>query len=203
MIEFLKNWVLSISTLVIFIILLEIIIPSGKIKKFVNLVSGFILIIAIINPFLSLFRSGVDLKQFQFSNSNFIDKSEIERDSKILKDNQMKQIVETFRNKIIYQIQECLSDMKEISEVKGDVIINEDYKSATFGEIKRVYVNFKIANKESTIKSVTKIEKVKIGGDEKKENNIKIDNAIRNNIETKINKLLGVNKDIIVINVRE
>ena len=60
--------------------------------------------------------------------------------------------------------------MKGVSEVKGDVIINEDYKSDTFGEIKRVFVKFKTADKESAVETVTKVEKVKIGGEEKKEN---------------------------------
>ena len=47
--EFLKSWVLNIVMLAIFIALLEIIVPSGKIKKFVNLISGFILILSLIH----------------------------------------------------------------------------------------------------------------------------------------------------------
>jgi stage III sporulation protein AF len=57
---FLKEWILNIVTLSIFIILIEILIPSGKIKKVVNLVTGFILVIALINPILSLFKMDME-----------------------------------------------------------------------------------------------------------------------------------------------
>jgi stage III sporulation protein AF len=203
MIEFLKNWVLTITTLVLFIVLLEIIVPSGKIKKFINLVSGFILIISIINPFLGMFRNGIDLKQMQIADSNFIDKSEIEKDSKVLKDNQMKQIANTFRNKVIYDVEGCLSDIKGIIDIKGDVIINEDYKADTFGEIKRIYVNFRLKDEENKIETIAKVEKVKIGGGDKTEKTIKPDKKLKDEIEAKINKLLGVDKEDIVINIIE
>ena len=44
MIEFIKNWVVNTVTIVMLIILIEMLIPSGKMKKIVNLVTGFILV---------------------------------------------------------------------------------------------------------------------------------------------------------------
>jgi stage III sporulation protein AF len=53
MIEFLKSWVLNIATIAILLVLIEILIPSGKTKKLVNLISGFLLLITIIQPYIS------------------------------------------------------------------------------------------------------------------------------------------------------
>jgi hypothetical protein len=121
----------------------------------------------------------------------------------------MIQITNTYRNKIILQIEECLSDVKGISEVKGDVIINEDYKSDTFGKINRVYVNFKLVNEKSNVEKISKVEEIKIEGDDKKdissksENSNKLEDKLKAEIETRINKFIGVSKDIIVINLME
>ena len=207
MIEFLKNWVLTIVALALFIILLEIIIPTGKIKKFVNLVSGFILIISIINPFLGLFNKGLNLKEVTFAGSNFIDKTEIEKSSDILKESQMKQIVNTYRNKIIVQVEEGLRDIEGIKEVKGDVIINEDYHSEAFGEIKRIYVNYKLVDKKQKIENIPRVEKIEIKGEDqavnKAQNNEIVDKKLKGEIENRINKLIGVEKERIVINLEE
>lgn len=207
MVDFLKSWVLNIITLVIFIVLLEILIPSGKIKKFINLTSGFILIIAIINPFLGLFSKGISLKDLQFADSNIIDKREMQESSKLLKENQMKQISEVYRKKIIRQIEESAKEVKGVSDVKADVIINEDYNSGSFGEIKRVFLSLKPDQKESNIKAVTKIEKIEITKDTKSAKDAKksgkvqkeVDTGIKKQVEDKINKLLDIQRENIVI----
>ena len=46
MMEYLKEYVINIAILTVIIVLFEIITPSGKIKKIIYLISGFILIIA-------------------------------------------------------------------------------------------------------------------------------------------------------------
>jgi len=74
MIDFLRNWVVNIVTLVVFVMLIEMMLPSGKVKKIVNLVTGFILVIGLINPVLELFEKEIDLKEFQLAGSNYIDR---------------------------------------------------------------------------------------------------------------------------------
>lgn len=207
MIEFLKSWVMNIITLVMVIVLLEILVPSGKIKKFVDLVSGFILIIAIINPVLSAINKGVDLEEIQISSSNFLDKRAIETNSKILKDKQMKQIAQSYRSKLIQQIEESTAQIKGIGEVKADLIINEDYTSESFGEIKRVYISFRPAEENSSVKPVAKIESVKIGAGQSNQNtetaqSPKVSAELRKQIEDKIMHIMEVPKDNIVISLQ-
>ncbi|MCR4434261.1 MAG: stage III sporulation protein AF [Clostridiales bacterium] len=200
MVEFLKNWVVNLIILAIFMVLLEIIVPSGKIKKFITLTSGFILIIAIINPFLGLFYKGMDMKEFMVSSSSFIDKREIQENSKVFQEKQMKQVTEVYRDKLIRQIEECVGQMEGISSVKADVIINEDYKSADFGAIKRVYVFLKPGEGARSIKPVAGIEKIKIDGKNKENNQKKeVDAGIKSQVEEKIKNTFEVSKENIVI----
>jgi stage III sporulation protein AF len=206
-ISFLREWVLNIITLVIFIVLLEILIPSGKMKKYVNLVSGFILLIAIINPFVKLVRKDIDFKVFYIQNSNYMDRKDIEAKSKVLEEQQLKQITEVYRNKIIRQLEDNVKEIKGIKEVGADVLINEDYTSQSFGEIKRVYLYLKLLGTTDAIKPVTRVEKVVIGKNAKPpgkdDGKGSIDQNMRNEIEKNVNKILGVNKEDVVITLQE
>lgn len=212
MLEFLKSWVLNIVILAVLIVLLEILIPSGKIKKFVNLVTGFVLIIAIITPILNLFKSGVDLNEFQIANRNFINRKEIENNSKIMNERQMSQITETYRNKIINQLEEIAGGISEVSRVRADVIINEDYNSKTFGEIERAFLYVELKERDKQVKPAAKIEKIQInhnditkedGDGESGELSDAAFNEVKEKIEKKINKVLGVESDSIVISFND
>lgn len=204
MIEFLKGWVVNIVTLVMFIVLAEILVPSGKIKKFVDLVSGFILIIAIVNPVIGLLHRNVDLKEFQIADGNFIDKKEIEANSRFLKEQHMKQIAELYRQKLIRRLEESARDMEGIVDVKADVLIDEDYKSPNFGEIKRVYLNLRLGEKEGGIKAVARVEKVEIGSDKRdRKENREADDEIKELVEGRISKLFGIQRENVVISLQK
>ncbi len=140
MLAFTRQWVINIVALVLFIIMFEMLLPTGKMKKYINLVTGTILIIAIISPLTGLLGRNADISAFQVSNSNQLDKLEVEKDSKILKKEQMKQIVDVYRDKIIEQLEQNAKEVKGVKQAHADVIFNEDYNSKNFGEIKRAYI---------------------------------------------------------------
>lgn len=204
---FFKEWVLNIITMVVLIVLLEILIPSGRMKKYVNLVSGLIIIIVIINPFVMLLSKNMEIKDFYIQNSNAMDRREIAEKSKVLEEQQMEQITEIYRNKIIKQIEDEIKDIKGVNSASADVIINEDYESELFGEIIRVYIYLKPQSSEDGIKPVTKVEKVVIGDDSeppsKNFEEEKIDSSVKEKIINNVNKALGVDKEAIVISMQE
>ncbi len=209
MIDFLKNWSLNIVTIVLFIVLLEMLLPSGKMKKMINLVSGLILVIVLINPVLGLLEKGVDLKTYQMANSNFIDKTEIMVNSDVLKEEQTRQITNVYRNKIIDQLECMIKEVKGVFDVEADVIINEDYSSENFGEVKKVYIALKLGSNDENegVKPVKKIEKIRVetkkSGESKEKSGEGIDKELKAHIEDKIEKLLNIHNENIVISLEE
>lgn len=200
MLEFLREWVINIVTLALFVVMLEMFLPSGRIKKFVNLVSGIILIIAIVNPLIGFLKKGIDIKDFQVANSNFIDMREIERNGKYLQAEQVKMIVEEYRKKLINQVVETAKHISGAFQAKADVIINEDYEAENFGEIRRVYVYLTDVDKNNETKPVTKIDKIEIPErGEKETENEQVSIEIREKLEDKISSMFGVEKGNIVI----
>jgi len=162
MIDFLRNWVVNIVTLVVFVMLIEMMLPSGKVKKIVNLVTGFILVIGLINPVLELFEKEIDLKEFQLAGSNYIDKKEVMINSEVLEERQIRQITNAYREKIIAQLKSVAKDIKEVKEAEADVIINEDYTSERFGEVKKVYLYLSLEDESEQVKHILEVKRVKV-----------------------------------------
>lgn len=145
--DFIKQWVIQIVTLVLFIVMVEMLLPTGKMKKYVGLVTGTILIISIISPLIPLLGKNYDFTAIQTSSSNAFDKLQVGKDSKLLEDEQMKQIVEVYRKKIIEQLEQNAKEIDGVDQVKADIIFNEDFNSETFGEIKRAYLEITTMDK--------------------------------------------------------
>jgi len=220
MIEFLKGWTLNIVTLVIFIVLLEILIPSGRMKKYINLISGFIIMIALITPVLKLIQKDDDLKAFELFETINISKMDIDSKSKVLSGSQSKQVMEVYRQRIIAQLESYAEQNDEIDSVNADVIIDEDPNSQKYGEIKRIYMNLVMKDKDENARAVSiipRVEKIQVGPgskisiantDQMDRISNESDNSIENNvvdskldayIKEQINELLGVKKENIVI----
>lgn len=200
MLGFLKDWIMNITALVLFLVVIEILMPSGRMKKYCSLVTGVILIIAIINPFLKFFNGNFNLEDIQTASSNTIDRLEIEKNSKLLKDEEMKQITEVYRKKIIRQIEDSARKSREVADAKGDVIINEDYNSEAFGEIKQVYLEITTSGEAEGIKPVVKVDQVKIG--EEKQNETEDNNVepkLKKQLEDSISSLFSLDRDNIII----
>jgi len=203
MIDFLQGWIINIVTLVILIILLEILIPSGKTKKFVNLISGFILIIAIISPIFELLEGDIDFKEVQFTSSSFLNREEIKQKGKTLEETEMKQIIEVYRQKINSYVEETAREIKDVTNARADVIINEDYGSENFGEVKRVYLNLTLRSKSET-DSAIRIDKINVGGNIKKAAAVtETQNKVKSLLEEKILETLNVPKENIIISFDE
>jgi len=144
MIEFLKNWVLNIATIAILLVLIEILIPSGKTKKLVNLISGFVLLTTIIQPVFKLMWRGNDLNWINEMNNSFDSISNIDVTKGEFREEQIRQIIKVYRKRLVDQIAEIATEIEGVKGAKADIILNEDFNSKKFGEIKRVYIYLEV-----------------------------------------------------------
>lgn len=202
MIEFFKKWVTDIVTFSIFLIIIEMIIPSGKIKKFVQLFSGFILVIILINPFLKVFGGGVDLKDFQILNDTVVSKSELNYQSKVLEKHRKEMIAKVYKQKLRNYIETSIKDFNEIDKASITFKLNENASSEKFGDIEKICVYLKLKNKNEQARPVIKINKVDIKTNKTPELNKALKDKIQNKIATRVG--IDVQKiEIIQKNVEE
>lgn len=209
MIDLVKSWVVNIVTLVMLIILLEMLVPSGKLKKMISLVTGFILIIAIITPILGFLKKGGELKDIQISQTTFLEQKDLEASARNLSKKQSAIIVTTYKNKLIKDVEENLKTSGKFSEVKADVMVEENSKSDEFGMIRKITVSLKEKEKENLkvndpngVKPVIAIQKVNIGNSIKDEASPKKDNIseeTRNDVKKKLSQLYNLNLEQISV----
>ncbi len=217
MLLFLKDWIINIVTITVILILFEIIIPTGKIKKIINLVSGFILLIVIINPFIALRNGNYTLREDVISDSFYIDKKELENSSKLLNDTQMKQIASVYKNKLIHKIQAETEEIEGVETLKVDVEINEDYTCDNFGEVNKVYLEMQKKKKQGKeekqvgsikIKPVAavKVDIISQSENEKTKASKQINESgskLAELVKENLHKTLEIKKDSIIVTILE
>jgi len=79
MLEFLKDWIGNIVTVTVIMVIIEIMLPSGKTKKFINVVSGFIILAVIMNPVIDVIGKGITQKDYSIINERFLNIQEIKQ----------------------------------------------------------------------------------------------------------------------------
>jgi stage III sporulation protein AF len=200
MIEMIKSWVINIAALVMLIVFVEMLVPSGKLKKMISLVTGFILIIAIITPILGFLKKGGELKDLQVSQSAFLDQKELEVSADKLSKKQSAIIVSTYKSKLKKDVEANLTAIGKFSDVEADVMVEENSESKEFGMIRKISVNLKEKKNEkdqNEVKPVIAIKRVNIGGSTKNETAQKdgISEDVRNEVRNKLAKLYGINPE--------
>ncbi|MDI3477190.1 MAG: stage sporulation protein [Thermoanaerobacterium sp.] len=138
-VEMVKNWILQIAYISILAIVFELLIPSSNMKKYVKVVIGLTIMIAIINPILGFLRNGVDInstleKEYNYNNidiNSMTKQAEVERN---------KLIVAEYKKRLNEQIKEKILDIIDASDVEVESTINEDLNDKNFGVIKNVHV---------------------------------------------------------------
>ena len=205
MLSFLSSWVINIVTVSIIIVLFEMLIPNGKTKKIINLITGFILIIAIINPFLSLKTSDINIAGIALRESSYLDKKEIENSSKYMGKTQMSQITEVYKKRVCENISSQLDNMDGIEQATVSVDINENNESESFGEIQKVYITIKKGEKSENTKSIKPVIVVnKVDISIKKESKKAVvdfgEQKLQDSVKENINKTFQIDTKNIVVN---
>ena len=147
--EYLKSFVITLSVTLLFVSAVEMILPSGSIKKYVKYVVGLILMAVILNPIVQFLNKGEDafvssidkyVKAFETGNLEF--------ETKNIDSN------EIFLEKLEYSCNKILKDkFKDLEfETKIDAIFDS----------KKVEVNFNLVEVKYFKKGINKIAKVSI-----------------------------------------
>lgn len=160
--EFLKGWIINIIFIVVLASLIELLLPSSTMKKYVNVIIGMIIIIVILTPIISVINRNLDMDVNVFNSfyklnaqsSRLINQLNSSKDNEIFIVEYKKRLSDSLRDYI----------KKEFSfDSDVDLVINEDLSSQNFGMINSVSIKLKRSDG-----NVVPIEKVEIGSREEK-----------------------------------
>jgi stage III sporulation protein AF len=168
--ETIRIIVKSVVVIIIFSALLEIILPRSDMKRYVNLIIGLFVIIAVLNPFLTVFNKGISLDVLtneEQGASN--DTQSLIQTGKGLADAQRRGAAREYKEKLSRQIA-AISGLYQGNQISGvDIDMVDDAASPEFGKVRRVILHLNttkdaamLQNQEGAVGDI-KIEEIGIG----------------------------------------
>ncbi|KPU28085.1 hypothetical protein TR13x_01730 [Caloranaerobacter sp. TR13] len=200
MINLLRQWTITIVTLVVLITFLEIILPKSDLKKYINITTGFLLIITILNPFIKLLSNDINIEKEVFKNivinsdNNFY----ITDDYRIYQKNQT---IELYKNKIKRYIKKTIEDKFKYKVIEVSIEI-EKKETENFGKIKKI--NLVLSQENVAIENYNTYDKNSINIEPVSEIEVKLKNTKMENIKNseEINSKLAEIKTLISNNFK-
>lgn len=156
MTDFLKEWAVNIVIVSIFITLLEIILPKSSMKRYINLITGLLLIIVLINPFIKLITKDISIEREVFKNLNNYTYDSMNKENG-LTELQYDQTASIYKEKLKKNISNFIEAETKYN-VKDIWIEIVEKENEDFGEIKKL----KIILSEGRIKEERYKEKIKV-----------------------------------------
>lgn len=158
-IEFLTIWLKDIVLVFIFTSIVELVIPNSNMKKYANMIIGFLVIIVIITPFIKLIH-----KDYSFTKDLY--KNQVEgivfeyKDNKELSRVQEDQIKGFYINKVKVEIEDLIAKTTNYSIEKINISISEE--ESDFGKLKAVeLILSEIESEEKEENNGIIVEKIK------------------------------------------
>ncbi|PAB60961.1 stage III sporulation protein AF [Anaeromicrobium sediminis] len=190
---FFKDWIKNILVLVIFITAVDVILPNGSTKKYVNLVVGILVIIVIINPILLLVKGDINIEGEIIRTSTILDTNILALKKDNIKFDQEEQIIRVYKNKLEGHIKDRISKDYAVTVNEVDAEIIKDTSSDNFGTIKNIKVG--ISFKENDKNDLNRIEKIYINVSNNKGENVKAEKNKSKEID-KIKKEIALFYDL-------
>ena len=149
MLDLFKNFVNSLLCIGIFITFIKLIMPSGKVKKYIYSLIGIITIITIVSPFIN-FMQNVDVEESIKDVISNIDMSENTSDDKE-QTSTNSSVKDVFLDKLKTDIKDKLSQ-NSVTTDKIEIYIDDSYN------IEKMEINIKNLRKtNSSLENVNKV----------------------------------------------
>ncbi len=133
-----KNWVVNIAAVAVLMIILDLLMPEGRLRKFTQLLAGFILMFVMINPVLGLFGKGDTFDGW--ADETFLLSNQVKNIAGSLEDDRSKQTLELYRSMLLSDIQNRLQTHDQILKAEVDPMIYENRESKKYGQIRKLFI---------------------------------------------------------------
>ncbi|MGE5631926.1 MAG: stage III sporulation protein AF [Caulobacteraceae bacterium] len=211
MVDFLRTWILNITIIIVFVMLLETVMPNSSMKRYINVVIGLLIIVVVVKPFVLVKEYADSFNAEVAETAKYIEQDRIADKSNEIDRYQKMKALELFEGNIKTQVLKLVDYIspERSSNARVEVEIDKDFESDTFGNIKLLVVTI---NRKSS--EVIQVDKIKIGGSgnvnenknvingDKGEYNLN-DRKLCNEIRGGISKALGVSESNVIVKVQQ
>jgi stage III sporulation protein AF len=150
-----KDWVTSIVVVILFLALVDMIMPSGSLKKYARLATGLIVIIVIIKPIFNIFSHDNLLENNinKYVNSYG---TTVSKDIGNLNQGYSKETINIFKKNLIGKLEEEIFKECKKKYTVSKLTIDENSKGKSFLKVK--FIELMDCSKANKIEKISKID---------------------------------------------
>lgn len=153
------SWLKTIVIFMIFLTILSNLLGKSDFKKYINVVTGLLLVLVTMNPILKLLSMD-DSFDYYFDSVSFnLQTTEVANEMRDAEEGQRQIILENYKEEIVKHIEDLLKE-EELYLLNAKVSIEEDSSSEDYAKIKQITLKATYSVPDS--ESETTIEKVEI-----------------------------------------
>lgn len=135
--SFLREWILQIVSMFVFVSLLEIVLPNGQMKKYIDMIIGLLIIIVIINPFINLIFKDIDIERNILTLPEINDSTQENSDILELQQDQMKSV---YAFRVQEDIMKIIEEKTNYKVLNAEVETIDELEDEDFGMVTKVYL---------------------------------------------------------------
>jgi len=153
----------SVVVIIIFAAFLEMILPRSDMKRYINLIIGLFVIIAVLNPFLTILNDGISFNVLTNEEQSLgNDTQRLIQNGKSLADAQRRGAAKEYKDQLSRQIAAMASlyQRKQIGGVNIEMV--DDAASPEFGAVRKVILHLdtsedaaKVKNQDGAVGDIT------------------------------------------------
>jgi stage III sporulation protein AF len=164
--EFLRDWVVNIVITMIFVTIVEIMMPGGSTRKYISLVIGLMVMFVIINPVLILMAGDFDFGSRVYETSRSIALGDVNYRMSKLENSSREGVIKLYKSSLEQQIKKDIED-KGLGEVQAEVEIEERHDAQDFGSITGIRVVITGTADKDRAGGIKKVDRITVkAGDE-------------------------------------
>jgi stage III sporulation protein AF len=131
---FIREWVITIISVIIFVTFLEILIPNSNYKRYINVITGLLLIVVILTPLTKFINRQIDFEEEVLRIFNQLELSTAQNRINNIQYSNDEAVIELYKNKISQQVKSYIENNTEY--IASEVFVEaEDKNSPQFGKI--------------------------------------------------------------------
>lgn len=202
---FIREWVITIVSVIIFVTFIEILIPNSNYKRYINVVIGFLLMIVILTPLTKLISGQIDFEEEILKISNQLELSTAQNRINNIQYSNDEAVITLYKSEISKQIKNHIEyNTRYVTDTILIEVEDDNNNSTQFGLIKNLNITLKekTENVEPISKTIEPVQiNVSLGG--KNNNTVEVNSILINNgedlIKEDISNLYNVSEDDINI----
>ncbi|HHY65094.1 MAG TPA: stage III sporulation protein AF [Clostridiaceae bacterium] len=146
----LKAWIITLVTITVLCSIIEKFAPEGNLNKYVRLVCGLSVTVAMAMPVLNMAKSGFDFDSMVWNDYVKLSEKELKRRIDRLMEEDSKQMLEVYRQSLINDIKGRFRADPEFSVAAADAVLYEDPNDERYCMIRTLYLKLEPSGRNST-----------------------------------------------------